>query len=175
MKISTHKEADIILIDDDADDQEIFAEAIKDAEPGTKFCSLKHEHELYSYFENGEIPHLFFLDWGVQCNFEKKCLEQIKMQKHLKDVPIIIYSSLNAEAVIEDLYSRGASLFVNKPSSFAELVRLLKAILKINWDHFNLDSAKNDFLKDFDSVKILPSFKTNVCRLPSSKPFWPAG
>jgi DNA-binding NarL/FixJ family response regulator len=80
-------------------------------------------------------------------------MEQIKMQKHLKDVPAIIYSSLNANALIEDMYSRGASLFVTKPSSFTELVEVLKAIIEIKWEEFNLEDAKNDFLNDFDSIK----------------------
>jgi DNA-binding NtrC family response regulator len=153
MKATSKQKLNIILIDDDADDQEVFAEAIEEASPGRKISSLKHERELYSYLETGEIPHLFFLDWGFQCRFEKKCLEQIKMREHLKDVPVIIYTTLSAADAIDDLYARGASLFVTKPSSYSELVEILKAVLKINWTQFNLENAKNDFLKNFDSIK----------------------
>src|SRR6185436_13020385 len=97
---------------------------------------------------------LFFLDWSVHCQFEVNCLYLIKQQDHLKKVPVIIYSGLTSEHEIKELYKKGAALFVNKPSSYRDLTEILKTLLTIKWDKFNLETAKNTLLKEFNAIKI---------------------
>ncbi|MEP7168527.1 MAG: response regulator, partial [Bacteroidota bacterium] len=155
MELVPHKQLTVILIDEDVDDHHIFSEALHDASSVADVCVLPHEKELYSYFESGEVPHLFFLDWKMPCMFERKCIEKIKKQAHLKHVPVIIYSDYNSEDEIKEIYKNGATLFVSKPSSFSVLTEILKTLLSINWDKFNLQKADYAFLKEFESIKIM--------------------
>ncbi len=68
-------------------------------------------------------------------------------------MPVIIYSAYSAQQEIEGLYKKGASLFVSKPHSYDELTAILKAILKIEWDTFDLKNAQ-EYFKDMNAVKI---------------------
>lgn len=153
MKNQIKKEYVIILIDDDEDDQEIFSEALKVAKPELKFCSIRNDSELYAFFESKTVPYMFFLDWSFQCNFENKCLELIKQQQHLRIVPVIIYSGLNAPNEISDQYEKGATLFINKPPSHHELTKILKILVNLNWDQFNLQDAKKRLMGKIAAIK----------------------
>jgi DNA-binding response OmpR family regulator len=58
----------------------------------------------------------------------KKCLEAIKKDTKLKDIPVVMYSTTSNKVEISQYKSMGANFLV-KPDRFAELVKSLNFIL----------------------------------------------
>lgn len=122
----------ILIIDDDIDDQELFAEAI--GELNLDFsceCASNGEEGLELLNDTSrELPGLIFLDLNMPRLNGKQCLERIKGNPRLKDIPVIIYSTSSQENDIRDTMAMGAVHFLTKPSSFNELCNALAEVLK---------------------------------------------
>jgi CheY-like chemotaxis protein len=56
----------------------------------------------------------------------REFLSEIKKDDNLKDLPVIIFSTLSHIATLEYSKSLGAFDYITKPGSFQELVNILK-------------------------------------------------
>ena len=121
----------ILIIDDDIDDQELFAEAISElnGEFGCECASNGEEGLELLNDKNRPLPDLIFLDLNMPRLNGKQCLERIKASPRLKNIPVIIYSTSSQENDIRDTMAMGAIHFLTKPSSFNELCNSLGDVL----------------------------------------------
>ena len=117
-------------MDDDLDDQTLFSKALED---------LLIPMEL-STFENGVslmdkllhcllLPDMIFLDLNMPLMNGEECLMDIKSEKKLEKIPIIIYSTTFEIHRIEELFRKGAAQYLQKPASFNALKLALKRTL----------------------------------------------
>ena len=121
------------LIDDDEDDYEIFKMALNDIDPAIIL------HYAYNGFDalkklNGEhhlVPDLIFIDWNMPKMNGRQCLEEIKKNERLRNIPVYIYSTSSDPKAIEETRKLGASDFIVKPSSISNLVNILARIFHI--------------------------------------------
>jgi DNA-binding response OmpR family regulator len=60
----------------------------------------------------------------------KECLKEIKKNKHLEGIPVIIYTTSSLFADREETHKLGASDFITKPHSLTELVEVLCQFFK---------------------------------------------
>ncbi len=61
---------------------------------------------------------------------------EIKAHPELCDIPTVMYTTSNNEHDIKETYVAGANLFVQKPTIFNKLIRILKWILTMDWKDF---------------------------------------
>ena len=59
---------------------------------------------------------------------------------------VAIYSTSSAERDIEETFEKGANIYIKKPSSFSELKKSLKQVVKMNWAYHLNDFKKENFL-----------------------------
>ncbi len=59
-----------------------------------------------------------------------ECLEEIKLNENLKELPIVIYSTSLHETITDDLYEKGAHYYMRK-TDFKELEKELQNILTL--------------------------------------------
>ncbi len=130
----------IWLADDDPDDREIFEDAIKETLGSCELNLFAGGEALLAALDSGQLPDILFLDINMPCNgFD--CLKEIRQNRQLKKMPIIIFSSSGNPKDVEDSYKSGANLFYRKPSSFKQLITGLKNLLFMNWkDPFTITS-----------------------------------
>lgn len=115
------------LIDDDIDDQEIFALAL--SQIGEQFQCLvaNNGYEGLQILKNQiKLPHYIFLDLNMPRMNGKECLKEIKKIDRLKNIPVIIYSTSSSIIDIADARSLGASDFITKPFSVKDLTDILR-------------------------------------------------
>jgi CheY-like chemotaxis protein len=117
----------LLVIDDDEDDLEIFEAAVNELEEPVS-CELRNNAATaFEELKGGSlVPDVIFLDLNMPVMNGRQFLVAIKQLDELKDIPVIIFSTSSHSETIEDTRSLGASGFVTKPNSFAELVKVLQ-------------------------------------------------
>lgn len=125
----------ILLIDDDAEDQEIFLDAIQEVDPGVH-CAFANDAEAALKQLNEEVilrPDMLFIDLNMPKINGKQLLREIKSADHLKGIPVIMYSTFFGPQDIEEITSLGAVHYMIKATRFVELCNALKYILSKSW------------------------------------------
>ena len=138
----------IILADDDPDDRELFEEAIIESKLKVDVKCVHDGLELISLLKSklNPLPHLIFLDLNMPNKNGKECLEEIRKNEKLRNIPVIIYSTSSSPKDIEETYSKGANLYVAKPSSFSNLSSIIKQLLTMDWNRMKPHGLKSAFV-----------------------------
>ncbi|TDS12029.1 response regulator receiver domain-containing protein [Maribacter caenipelagi] len=138
----------ILLVDDDEDDRQFFADALEGIELNTDLHQLENGKSCMEYLltDTDNTPDLVFLDLNMPIMNGFECLEAIRRTPHLKDLLVAIYSTSSAERDIEETFEKGANIYIKKPSSFSELKKSLKQVVKMNWAYHLNDFKKENFL-----------------------------
>ncbi len=122
----------ILLADDDSDDRELFEEAANLIDPRLQISTAKDGEELMSILlRDNRRPDLIFLDLNMPRKNGKECLAEISMNKQLRSIPVIIFSTSMNPLDIEDTFRNGARYFFRKPNSFEQLTNILYQIVKL--------------------------------------------
>lgn len=141
----------IILADDDADDRDLFSEAVAACGFNVKVETVEDGVELINLIKNkNKIPDLIFLDLNMPNKDGKESLIEIRKSQELNHVPVIIYSTSSSQLDIEFTFEKGANLFISKPSSFSELVQIARKVLALDWKEFKPKSNKDQYVFSLD-------------------------
>jgi len=124
--------AEILLVEDNEGDIELTREAFEDA----KFRNNLHvavdgdEALDYLFKRNGNedaiTPDIVLLDLNLPGTDGREVLEQIKADKDLKRVPVIVLTSSKADKDVASSYDLYANCYIVKPvnaSKFIEVVQ----------------------------------------------------
>ena len=128
-----HTTLNILLADDDTDDCFFFDKALKEIPIATHLTTVNNGEQLMNYLiENSDhLPDVLFLDLSMPRKTGFECLSEIKKNKKLKDLPVIMFSTsfprdINYEqGLIDLLYQIGAQEYIRKPSDFAKLKEVI--------------------------------------------------
>lgn len=121
---------DVLLIDDDEDDREIFVAALTDAAPNVRSTTKADAADALDQLIRKEItPDLIFLDLNIPRMNGQQFLVEIKKHQDLRHIPVIILSTTSHATTIEIVRELGAHAFITKPGLYDELVALLKPLL----------------------------------------------
>jgi len=120
----------ILLIDDDLEDQEIFNSALDEVSEELQCTALTNAKEALDQLNRKELtPDVIFLDLNMPLMTGQEFLKEIKRVDHLQSIPVIIFTTSSNAATIEQTKVLGASDFITKPSKFDLLVTILRTIL----------------------------------------------
>ncbi|MBS1741412.1 MAG: response regulator [Bacteroidetes bacterium] len=122
----------VFLIDDDADDQEIFSDALQRSGREVE-CVFANDgiHALEKIQADITfVPDLIFIDLNMPRMNGQECLHQIKKIDRLKSVPIYMYSTTADPSSIHSTKELGAVDFIVKPTTISQLTAILSNILK---------------------------------------------
>jgi CheY-like chemotaxis protein len=125
----------LLLIDDDADDHEIFLEAVNEIDNSIQcVCYFDGEEALRKLQKNGDtLPDLIFLDTNMPKVSGKHVLTSLKKSSSLNNIPVIMYSTFFSGKDKEEFKSIGAAFHLSKPAKFEELRNALSDILQTKW------------------------------------------
>ena len=120
-------ELNILLADDDTDDCLFFEKAIAELTASTNFTAVYDGEQLMQLLlnETNKLPHILFLDLNMPRKNGFECLAEIKQNKKLKDLPVVIFSTSFEQQVVNLLYDNGAQYFIRKPSEFALFKKII--------------------------------------------------
>jgi CheY-like chemotaxis protein len=121
----------ILLVDDDADDQLFFLDAIS-AIDKSLHCDVANNgiEAMHRLNKIPPPPTVIFLDLNMPKMNGYECLEQIQVSDNLKQIPVVIFTTTNNPKEAERTKKMGAYSFLTKTSDFKKLKFQLSEILQ---------------------------------------------
>lgn len=121
----------ILLIDDDSDDADVFIEAIISLDKNISCLAETNPVKALEFLQRTEIlPDLIFLDYNMPVWNGNEFIEKMRAVEELKPIPVILYSSYSENAAEQLSIIHDTERYITKPSSFNELTAVLKSILE---------------------------------------------
>lgn len=138
----------VYLADDDPDDRLLFEEALMEVSKNVVLTTASNGEQLMKILDNTTPPppHLIFLDLNMPLKNGFECLDEIKKDKKLKNIPVVIFSTSSQKEAIDKVYNKGADYYICKPDSFHKLKEVLDRMFSIDLSGAFPRPAREDFL-----------------------------
>ncbi len=139
----------IFIVDDDPDDRQVILEAFLENNPHIDYVFIESGEELLASLNSDELnfPSLILLDLNMPGMLGLQTLREIRANKTFSQIPIVILTTSTLTADRKASYELGASCFLNKPSSYKQLVVLANAILQLWIISEHQEQTKNSITK----------------------------
>lgn len=130
------KSVDILIVEDNAADLMIMQEALLDTQlPANVHTAANGEDAMKFLRRVGEYsaaprPHLILLDLNMPRKNGHEVLEEIKTDRLLMRIPVVVLTTSSADDDISRAYSAHANCYIRKPvdfSSFCDVMRRIEA------------------------------------------------
>ncbi|MDZ4824780.1 MAG: response regulator [Flavobacteriales bacterium] len=128
-----NKNGAIIIVEDDADDQEMFIEVFKELNYKNEVVFFNDGQEALNYLSAKTIePFIVFSD----INMPKLNGMELRKQIHenedmrLKTIPYLFFTTTAQQEAVVEAYSKSIQGFFIKPSTFQDLKSILKTIVE---------------------------------------------
>jgi len=122
----------ILLIDDDSDDAEIFIEAVNALEKEIICQTSSNALTAFEGLKTAEkLPDYIFVDFNMPALNGAEFIQKMKDETRLQHIPIILMSTHSVEVMCQLTKQFDSLKYMTKPSSFQELVALLDGVLNI--------------------------------------------
>jgi CheY-like chemotaxis protein len=123
----------ILLADDDYDDCLFFKKALEDLHLPTHLAIVHDGEQLMSYLSanSKNLPDILFLDLSMPRKDGLECLAEIKKDKKLKDLSLVMLSTSNSKDTINRVFNIGANVYIHKPGDFVQLKQVIHHALPI--------------------------------------------
>jgi len=120
----------ILLIDDDPEDAELFMEAVKALNKGVRLqWADSAERGLDDLLSAERLPDLIFLDYKMPRINGGELLEKLKSNSRLSGIPVVLISTPSEEFMKLKLQQNEIIKYFSKPNSYSELIAILDSIL----------------------------------------------
>jgi len=122
----TGKALNILLAEDDGDDVLFFREALDAMPVSCNLAVVNNGEEAVGFFsQTRQRPDFVFLDINMPKLNGIEALRAIRAMHPSHDVYVIMLSTSVSEHMVDQSYRFGASLYVQKPTRFADLKHYL--------------------------------------------------
>ena len=123
---------EILLADDDNEDCVLFQDALNDCQLATNLTTVRNGQELMDLLRTCEqLPDALFLDINMPRKSGYECLVEIRKQKRLDSLPVIIITTSTEEDVIDLVYEKGAQYYICKPTDYRYLVNFVRVAITL--------------------------------------------
>jgi len=111
------KAVEILLIEDNPGDVRLTIEALKE-------CKILNNLHVA---EDG-IKAMSYLKKEDKFKDEREVLEEIKLDKSLKKIPVVILATSEAEQDILESYELHANCYITKPVNMDQFIKVVKSV-----------------------------------------------
>jgi two-component system, response regulator len=132
----------ILMVDDDGEDCMLVRDALRETGRDLDLRFLHNGEEVFEYLRGeGEYsqqdvpwPDLTLLDLKMPRKGGRETLAELKADRRLRRIPIVVLTTSSAADDIEVSYDGGVNCYVTKPTTFRDLVRVLDIITRYWFD-----------------------------------------
>ena len=108
-----------LYADDDPDDREIIRELLSTKRSDCEVITRNNGLELFHFLEKLEpeqgLPCCILLDINMPLWDGRRTLEELKKQKALQDIPVVIFTTSSSVVEADWCFQLGAAAFITKP------------------------------------------------------------
>ena len=123
----------VIIIEDDAEDQELLKEVFQRLEYTNEICFFEDGYAALEYLDHTDvIPFLILSDINLPKLDGFALRSKIKMDAklQLKCIPYLFFTTASNQKAVVDAYSMSVQGFFVKPHSMSELEETVEVIMK---------------------------------------------
>ncbi len=129
----------ILMADDDPEDRLLAQEALAESRLSNILYCVEDGEELLDYLyhrgkyedpESSPRPGLIFIDLNMPKKDGREALRDIKADSRLRQIPVVVLTTSEAEEDIYRSYDLGVNSFITKPVTFEALVNMMRALGK---------------------------------------------
>jgi len=125
---------EILLVEDDPGDVALTREGLESAKMLIKLSTVDDGIKALQYlrkespYQEAARPDIILLDLNMPRKDGRETLKEIKADKDLRGIPVVVLTTSEAEIDIVKSYDLGANCYITKPVGFAEFVEVVKSI-----------------------------------------------
>lgn len=125
---------DILLVEDNQGDVRLTIEALKEDKLQNNLHVVKDGIEAMAFLrQEGEYadaprPDLILLDLNLPKKDGREVLEEIKADKSLRRIPVVILTTSQAEEDILKTYELHANCYITKPVNLEQFAKVVRSI-----------------------------------------------
>jgi CheY-like chemotaxis protein len=123
--------ADVLFIDDDPDEYEIFLDSIREISSDITVTYLQDSSDINIVLSKPP-PGIIFLDYNMPKMDGIFCLRLIRANEKFSRTPVILYSGFYEQGTTA--YEEGANYFVVKQGSPEQTKEIILKMLEKNWE-----------------------------------------
>jgi CheY-like chemotaxis protein len=122
----------ILIVDDDKSDRFFFKTSLQDIDPTIECVEARNGIVALEMLRDAHwLPDYIFLDANMPGMSGQECLQQIKNDMRLRNIPVIMYSGFfTPDQIIENILS-GAAYSLTKPADFTELPESIQKAIEL--------------------------------------------
>lgn len=137
----------ILYTDDDPDDFALLQEGLLEVVPNHSLHFVNDSRNFISAAREFN-PHLIFLDYNMPICDGKECLQQLREDPLLKDIPVIMYCTSSSAYTLSECFQLGAARFLLKPVNYAGIFKGLHMIFDLLYEGRLIKTSPEDFFID---------------------------
>ena len=128
------KDAEILLVDDNPADVRLVREALYESRLRNELHVVGDGEEALAFlrreagFADAPRPDLVLLDLNLPKKNGREVLAEMKSDKMLKDIPVVILTTSNSDRDVLESYDLCANCYVRKPVQFQAFVEVVQSI-----------------------------------------------
>src|SRR4030065_1615311 len=125
---------DILLVEDNPGDITLIKEALKEGQSLNKLTALAGGETALSFlrregsYAQASRPDIILLDLNMPRKDGREVLATIKTDPELKNIPVIILTSSEAQQDITNAYNMQANCYITKPVDLKQYFNVIKLI-----------------------------------------------
>ena len=119
----------LLLADDDEDDCDFFKEALEELSIPFALVMVNDGVQLMNFLSDKSeenLPDILFLDLNMPRKNGFECLTEIKQNKKLQHLSVIIFSTSLDMNIVDMMYEKGAIYYIRKPGDYTKLKKVIK-------------------------------------------------
>jgi CheY-like chemotaxis protein len=128
------KPIEILIVEDNEGDVGLMEEVFEEAKIRNKLHVAEDGEEAMLYlrgkgrFSGSPRPDIIILDLNLPNKDGREVLREIKEDKNLTNIPVIVLTTSNAEKDILSAYDLHANAYVTKPIDFDQFIKVVGSI-----------------------------------------------
>jgi len=143
----------ILYADDDPEDRMLISEAWEENRLANELHFVEDGEELINYLRRAgkyeslkgtPLPGMILLDLNMPKKDGREALREIKSDRQLRLIPVVVLTTSKAEEDILRAYDLGVNSFIMKPVTFQSLVDLVLTFSKYWFEVVELPSKPRD-------------------------------
>jgi CheY-like chemotaxis protein len=136
----------VLLADDDDDDRLLFLDVLKELPVPVNLSFAANGEIAMDMLSKSPLPNLVFLDLNMPLKNGFECLEEIRADARMRDLPVIIFSTSSQPSAIDQVYRRGAQLYIRKPNDFTQLKKVINHVITRRWGKDSFRPRREEFV-----------------------------